>query len=250
MYINKIKIQNFRNYENQEIQLDKNINIFYGDNAQGKTNILEAVFLCAFGKSFRTSKDKEMINKDKEFSNIDIDYEKKDRVGNIKFKISDKKYVYLNDVKLKKLSELIGNINLVIFTPDDINILKDGPAARRKFLDMMISQLRPRYLQNLNLYLKVLEQRNNYLKQKLNNDEMLDIWNQKLAEYGEIVYKYREEYINKIKDKIKDIHAEITNEDIKIEYNSDCKNKEKYLEKLKRNKEIDKIKGYTSSRNS
>ena len=250
MYINKIKIQNFRNYENQEIQLDKNINIFYGNNAQGKTNILEAVFLCAFGRSFRTNKEKEMIKKDSDFSNIDIDYKKKDRVGNIKFKISDKKYVYLNDVKLKKLSELIGNINLVIFTPDDINILKDGPAARRKFLDMMISQLRPRYLQNLNLYLKVLEQRNNYLKQRLNNDEMLDIWDQKLAEYGEIIYKYREEYINKIKEKISDIHAEITNEEIKIEYISDCKDKEKYLQKLKNNKEIDKIRGYTSSRNT
>ena len=247
MYLKNLKIQNFRNYENQEIDLSKNINIFYGDNAQGKTNILEAVFLCAFGRSFRTNKDKEMIKKGQDFSNIEIDFEKKDREGKIKFQISDKKYVYCNDVKLKKLSELLGNINLVIFTPDDINILKDGPSVRRKFLDMFISQLRPRYIQNLNLYLKVLEQRNNYLKQRINNNNMLEIWNEKLAQYGNIVYQYRNEYIEKIKEKIKDIHAEITNEDIKIEYFSDCKDKENYLKKLEKNIEIDKIKGYTSS---
>ncbi len=247
MYLKNLKIQNFRNYENQEIDLSKNINIFYGDNAQGKTNILEAVFLCAFGRSFRTNKDKEMIKKGQNFSNIEIDFEKKDREGKIKFQISDKKYVYCNDVKLKKLSELLGNINLVIFTPDDINILKDGPSVRRKFLDMFISQLRPRYIQNLNLYLKVLEQRNNYLKQRINNNNMLEIWNEKLAQYGNIVYQYRNEYIEKIKEKIKDIHAEITNEDIRIEYFSDCKDKENYLKKLEKNIEIDKIKGYTSS---
>ncbi len=182
MYLKNIEIQNFRNYENQKIELGKNINIFYGDNAQGKTNILEAVFLCAFGKSFRTNKEKEMIKKGEDFSNIEINYEKKDRDGNIKFKISDKKLVFNNDIKLKKLSELLGNINLVIFTPDDINILKEGPAGRRKFLDMMISQLRPRYIQSLNTYLKILEQRNNYLKQRINNEEMLEIWNEKLAE--------------------------------------------------------------------
>ncbi len=250
MYIKKIKIQNFRNYENQEIELDKNINIFYGNNAQGKTNILEAIFLCALGRSFRTNKDKEMIKKGQDFSNIEIDYEKKDRVGNIKFKIGDKKYVYLNDIKLKKLSELLGNINLVIFTPDDIGILKDGPSARRKFLDMMISQLRPHYIYNLNRYFDVIEQRNNYLKQNSYNNDMLEIWDEKLAEYGEIIYKYRNEYIEKIKEKIKDIHKEITNEEIKLEYISDCKNKEDYLKRLKKNREIDKIKGYTSARNT
>ena len=246
MYIKKIKIQNFRNYENQEITLDKNINVFFGDNAQGKTNILEAVFLCAFGKSFRTNKDKEMINKKKDFSNIEVDFQKKDREGNIKIQINDKKNVFLNDINLKKLSELLGNINIVIFTPDDINILKNGPEARRKFLNIMISQLRPKYLYTLNRYINVLKQRNNYLKQKIYNEEMLDIWDEKLAEYGEIIYNYRQEYIEKIKEKIKDIHLEITKEDIKLEYISDCKDKEKYLKELKENRELDKIRGFTS----
>ena len=191
MYINDIKIQNFRNYEEQIIELNKNINIFYGDNAQGKTNILEAVFLCAFGKSFRTSKDKEIIKKDKFFTNVEIDFQKKDRQGSIKIQINDKKNIFFNGVKLKKLSELLGNINIVIFTPDDINILKEGPATRRKFLDMMIGQLRPQYIHILNMYLNVLEQRNNFLKQKINDNNMLEIWNSKLAEYGEIIYNYR-----------------------------------------------------------
>jgi len=135
MYIKKIKIQNFRNYENQEIELEKNINIFYGDNAQGKTNILEAIFVSAFGKSFRTNKEKEMIKRKEEFATIEIEYQKKDRDGKIKINIDDKKEVYVNNIKIKKLSELLGNLHIVIFTPDDIQILKNGPAEIRRFFE-------------------------------------------------------------------------------------------------------------------
>lgn len=207
MYIDKIKIQNFRNYKFQEINFKNRINIFYGDNAQGKTNILESIFLSSFGKSFRTSKEKEMIKKGENFLKVQTHFQKKDRDGEVKVEISDKKNVYLNDVKLKKLSELLGNINLVIFTPDDINLLKSGPSVRRKFLDMMIGQLRPTYVLTLNSYLKTLEQRNNYLKQKINNEEMLDIWDEKLAQYGNKISLYREEFINNIRVKLKEIHS-------------------------------------------
>ena len=161
MYINKIKLQNFRNYNEQEITLNKSINVFYGDNAQGKTNILEAIFLCTFGKSFRTNKEKELIKLGKDNANVIIEYEKKDRDGKISISISDKKQILVNGIKIKKLSELLGNINIVIFTPDDINILKGGPALRRRFLDMMIGQLKPNYVYTLNMYIKTLEQRNN-----------------------------------------------------------------------------------------
>lgn len=136
MYINKIKLQNFRNYNEQEINLNKSINVFYGDNAQGKTNILEAIFLCTFGKSFRTNKEKELIKLGKDNANVIIEYEKKDRDGKISISISDKKQILVNGIKIKKLSELLGNINIVIFTPDDINILKGGPALRRRFLEI------------------------------------------------------------------------------------------------------------------
>ena len=178
MYIEKIKLQNFRNYKELEINLNKNINIIYGNNAQGKTNILEAIFLGSFGKSFRTNKEKEMIKFNEEKSLVEIFYQKKDRDGKIKIEIGNKKQISINGIKIKKLSDLLGNINIVIFTPDDINILKDGPAGRRRFLDIMIGQIRPNYVYNLNMYLKALEQRNNYLRQireENKKEEMLEI---------------------------------------------------------------------------
>ena len=251
MYINKIKLLNFRNYEEQEILLNPSINIFYGDNAQGKTNIIEAIFLCAIGKSFRTSKDKEMIKFNKENASVYIEYKKVDRVGNIKIEIDNKKNIYINGIKIKKLSELLGKINIVIFTPDDIQILKEGPQKRRRFLDIMIGQLRPNYVHILNLYNKTLEQRNNYLKQiKIENkpEEMLEIWDEKLAEYGEKIFLYRNEFIEKLKEKINDIHSEITEnkEILKIEYESDCKNKDEYLKLLKERRKLDIIKGFST----
>ena len=251
MWIKKIKINNFRNYKSQEINLEKNINIFYGENAQGKTNIIEAIFLSSMGKSFRAKKDKEMIMLGEEKSNIEIEYEKTDRDGKIKIELGNKKIVYINGIKIKKLSELLGKINVVIFTPDDINILKGGPQNRRRFLDIMISQLRPNYMYNLNLYLKTLEQRNNYLRQireENKNENMLDIWDEELSNYAINIYNYRKEFIEKIKNKIKNIHSEITNnkEEIEIEYLSECNSKEKYLELLKQRRKLDIIKGYTT----
>lgn len=251
MYIEKITLKNFRNYGEQEIILDPNINIFYGNNAQGKTNILEAIFLGGFGKSFRTSKEKEMIKIEKDFLEVDIKYKKSDREGKIKIQIENKKQVEINGIKIKKLSELIGNLNLVIFTPDDIQILKNGPSERRRFLDMMIGQLRPNYVYNLNNYLKTLEQRNNYLRQikeENKSEEMLEIWDEKLAEYAEIICQYRKEFINKLEEKIQKIHPTITNnkEILNIKYLTECDQKDKYLELLKQRRKLDIIKGYTT----
>ena len=251
MWINNIKINNFRNYIKEEINLNKNINIFYGENAQGKTNIIESIFLCGMGKSFRAKKDEEMINFNAENALVEIEFQKSDRDGKIKIELGNKKNIYLNGIKIKKLSELVGNINLVIFTPDDINILKGSPQNRRRFLDIMISQLRPNYLNCLSLYLKTLEQRNNYLRQiKENNkdENMLDIWDEKLADYAISIYKYRKEFIEKIQEKIIKIHKEITNnkEEIKIEYLSMCKEKQEFLNALKERRKLDIIKGFTT----
>lgn len=251
MWISNLKIQNFRNYNEQEIELDPNINIFFGENAQGKTNIIEAIFLCSMGKSFRAKKDREMIKIDKENSLIEIEYKKSDRDGKIKIALGNRKNIFINGIKIKKLSELLGNINVVIFTPDDIEILKGGPQNRRRFLDIMISQLRPNYMYTLSLYQKTIEQRNNYLRQikEQNKDEkLLEIWDEKLVEYASLICKYREEFINKIKNKIKNIHKEITNnkEEIKIEYKTECRNKEEYMNLLKQRRKLDIIKGYTT----
>ena len=251
MLITNLKLQNFRNYESLNINFDKEINVIYGDNAQGKTNILEAIYLSSLGKSFRTSKDKELIKMGENYSIIEVEYSKSDRNGKIKIEILDKKNIFINGVKIKKLSELLGIIHIVIFTPDDINILKDGPSQRRRFLDIFIGQLRPNYIYCLNMYLKALEQKNNYLKQiKLENksEQFLDIWDEKIAEYAEKVFKYRFEFINKIKEKIKLVHNSITenNENIDIQYLSDFDNKENFIKKLKNNRKLDIIKGYST----
>ena len=251
MWIEKIKLENFRNYENQEIILNKNMNIFYGENAQGKTNIIEAIFFASIGKSFRTKKEKEIIKFNKDYSNIEIFYNKSDRDGNIKINISDKKNIFINDIKIKKISELLGKINIVIFTPDDIEIIKGGPDQRRKFLDIMISQLRPNYIHILSLYQQTIEQRNNYLKQikeEQKDENLLEIWDEKLAEYAVKIYEYRKEFIEKIIKKINIIHKNITNgeEQIELEYITECDNKEKYLQLLKERRKLDIIKGFTT----
>ena len=251
MWIKKLKIKNFRNYESEEINLEKNINIFYGQNAQGKTNIIESIFLCSLGKSFRTKKDKEMIKLNEQNAVVEVEYEKSDRDGKIKIEIGNKKNIYLNGIKIKKLSELLGNLNIVIFTPDDINILKGGPQNRRRFLDIMISQLRPNYMHILNLYIKTMEQRNNYLRQikeEHKDENLLEIWDEKLAEYAIKIYEYRKEFIEKIIKKLDIIHKNITNgeEQIELEYVTECDSKEKYLKLLKERRKLDIIKGFTT----
>mgnify|MGYP000742656016 FL=1 len=251
MWIKKIKIKNFRNYEKEEINLEKNINIFYGQNAQGKTNIIESIFLCSLGKSFRAKKDNEMIKLNEQNAMVEIEYEKSDREGKIKIEIGNKKNIYLNGIKIKKLSELLGNLNIVIFTPDDINILKGGPQNRRRFLDIMISQLRPNYMHILNLYIKTMEQRNIYLRQikeEHKDENLLDIWDEKLSEYAIKIYEYRKEFIKKIIKKLDIIHKNITNnaEQIELDYITECDSKEKYLKLLKERRKLDIIKGFTT----
>ena len=252
MYIKNIKLQNFRNYIKQEITLEKGINLFYGNNAQGKTNVIESIFLCSIGKSFRAKKDKELNNFEKNNLFLEINYEKKDRTGKIKYLIqNDNKEIFVNDIKLKKLSELLGNINIVLFSPEDINIIKDGPDKRRRFLNILISQLRPNYVYVYNLYQKTLEQKNTYLKKitiDRKDDDLLNIYDEKLAEYAEVINKYRNEFINKLKEKIENIHKNVTEEKetLKIKYISDCYEKEKYLLALKSNREKDIERGFTS----
>ena len=205
------------------------------------------------GKSFRAKKDKELIKFEKDVSKIKINYNKTDREGSISIEIKDKKTFFSNDIKQNKISDIIGKINVVIFTPDDIEIIKDGPQKRRRFLDMMISSLRPNYIHLLNSYNKILEQRNNYLRQiKLENKDpnMLDIWDLQLSEYSYKIYTYRKYFIDKFSEKIEDIHNLITKsgkEDIKIKYISNSDNQKSFLENLKKSRAIDIKRGYTAT---
>ena len=250
MYIKQVYLKNFRNYREQTIELNENANVFYGNNAQGKTNILEALYFAALGRSFRTFKENELIKINHEYSNIIITYIKNDRENTIEINLSkgNKKVIKLNGVKINKSSEIVGNINLVIFSPDDITILKQGPALRRKFLDVLISQLKPKYLFELLEYNRILDNRNACLKSK--RIDTLDIWNEQLADKMEILHRYRKEYIDKLQEKLLIIHPGLTNnqEDIKIVYKTNFKNKESFIELLKTNEQSDLFKGYTRRR--
>ncbi len=248
MYIKKLKLENFRNYDIQEIEFDKNINIIYGDNAQGKTNILEAIFVCSLGKSFRTNKEKELINKEKKYAKLEMISSKEDREVKINFEIEEKKNFKINSIKIKKISDILGKNYIVLFTPEDINILKNDPSKRRRFLNIMISQLRPMYVHLLNKYNKTIEQRNIYLKQiKYEGKpiENLEIWDEQIVNLGIKIYEYRKNFIEKLNEKIIDIHLKTTEnkEKIKIKYITNIENN--YLDKLKKNKNNDIKKGYT-----
>ena len=250
MYIKEITLENFRNYKYEKIELNENTNIIFGDNAQGKTNILEAIFMLGLGKSFRTKKEKEIIKENEKNSKIEIKFVKNNRNEKIKLEITDKKRFYINDIPVKKISEIVGKINIVLFSPEDIEILRNEPIKRRKFLNIMISQLRPMYIHLMSEYNKGLEQRNNYLKQiKYENKSKnnLEIWDEQLVKLGIKIYEYRKELIEKTNKKIKEIHSKITNnkENIEIKYKTNI-NKDNYLKKLKENIEIDIQKGYTS----
>ena len=248
MFIEKIKLENFRNYNLQEIEFDKNINIIYGDNAQGKTNILEAIFICSLGKSFRTNREKELINKEKEFCKIEMISSKEDREVKINFELQEKKNFFVNKIQTKKISEILGKNYIVLFTPEDIGILKNEPSKRRRFLNIMISQLRPIYVHMLSEYNKLIEQRNTYLKQikfEGKPEENLEIWDEQIVKLGTKIYEYRKEFIEKINKKIHDIHLKTTEnkEIIRIKYVSNIE--KNYLECLKKNRKSDIQKGYT-----
>ena len=220
----------------------------------GKTNIIESIFLCSMGKSFRAKKEIDLIKFEKPSCKVEINFQKKDRSGNVTCKIDKQKTFFINGIKQQKISDIIGKINCIIFTPDDMSIIKDGPDKRRKFIDMMISGLRPNYIQLLNNYKNVIEQRNNYLKQILNDGKeisMLDIWDEQLANLCNKIYEYRNYYVDKLKSKIEVIHNMITNcgqepENIKIKYISTGDTKEKYLENIKKARPVDIKRGYTS----
>ncbi len=254
MYITEINLKNFRNYQEQKIEVDKGINIFYGDNAQGKTNIIEAIFLCSMGKSFRAKKDKELIQFNELSTTVQIDYERQDRQGKIKAQIGEKKEFFINGIKQTKISNVVGKINVVTFSPDDIKMIKGGPDGRRKFIDMMISSLKPNYMYLLNNYNRVLDQRNSYLKQIVKdkkNQELLDILDEQLADLSYQIYEYRNQYFEKFASIIQDTHNIITQntkkeEIIKIKYISNAKEKQEFLQNLKQNRALDLSRGYTS----
>lgn len=222
MYIRHVSIKNFRNYEIQSIDLHENLNIFIGDNAQGKTNLLESIFVASFGRSFRTTKDKELIKMDSEFASGHIEVQKSDALETVDFRIHNKlkKEFKINGVPIVKMAELIGFINCVIFSPEDLRLIKEGPQERRKFIDRELSHISPKYLSTLIEYNRVLNHRNQLLKNKSPYDDMFEIWDEKLASLGTKISIARNNFINRLQPIANNIHKNMTNgkEDLVLSY--------------------------------
>ncbi len=227
MYIKSLEIKNFRNYKDFSIEFNKNLNIIIGKNAQGKTNLIEAIFLSSIGKSFRTSKDSDLIKFGEENATIKVSAEKKiiDTKVEIFIRKNFKKAIRKDGNPVRKTSELIDNIVIVIFSPEDLKIVKDEPEKRRKFIDRELAQIKPSYYNCLSGYKKALMQRNAYLKEDFADDDVLLVWDRQLMDYGCDLMKMRKEFIDKINIFSKEIHSNITSgkENLRIEYDSNIK---------------------------
>jgi len=266
MRIKKLKVENFRNLENLDIEFSEGVNIIYGNNAQGKTNIIESIYIFSFGKSFRANKDIELLKFDKEYFLSNIKIIKKDRELEMDFgfdKISNKKMIKVNGVIQKKISDIIGKLNVVVFKPEDIKIVTDSPSIRRKYIDYLISSISKSYLENITKYKKVMEERNNLLKEiKLrlkgskNLDEtdsnFLDVYDKLLSKLNCEIYNERKRVIEKLNNYIYDIHLKLTenyinNEKLHIKYVSNvAEDIEKMYNNLSKSRLNDINKGYTS----
>jgi len=221
VYVKSIRLINFRNYNKLDVQLNDKLNIFLGDNAQGKTNLLESIYICANGKSYRTNRDKELINleKDKAYIGIEVQKEHFNKYIEVKLEKDKAKRIRINKVELDKLSELTGQINVVIFSPEDLRLVKEGPSERRGFLDNEISQIKPKYKYNLGRYNKILVQRNNLLKIAQYDKEklkLIDVWDTQLSNIAAEIILSRLDFIDKISKISQDIHNKLTGDKEKL----------------------------------
>jgi len=257
--IEKLKIINYRNYNQLQLEFHPKINIFVGDNAQGKTNILEAIYMSGTGKSFRTNRDRDIIKFDKNQAYVKVEAQKRYSNVTVELKLEEnkKKQIKINGLSLTKNYEILNNIFVVVFSPEDLKLIKEGPSERRKFLDFEISNIKPSYYHNINQYNKVLMQRNHLLR-KANNlnkyKNTLEVWDEKLVEIGTLIIKERVKFINRIGTLSRLIHRKITDnlENLEVKYLSNVPFErendivDKFNINLKKNFEIDLNRGMTT----
>lgn len=215
MVIKSLKLKNYRNYDLLDLTFDPKTNILYGDNAQGKTNILEALYLTGTTKSHRGTKDRDLIRFGCEESHLETIVNKNgiDFQIDMHLKKNSPKGIAINKIPIRRASELFGIVHFVFFSPEDLNIIKDGPSGRRRFIDLELSQLDKLYLSNLSNYNRIINQRNSLLKELYKQEnlmEILDIWDLQLVEYGNKVMERREEFICQVNKIISDIHFKLT----------------------------------------
>lgn len=220
MYVKYLNLINFRNYKELNLEFCNGTNVFVGDNAQGKTNILEALYYTSIGKSHRTNKDKELIkwNEEEAYIKTYIAKERLDKKIQIKIFKEGKKGININSIKITKLQELVGVLNVVMFSPEDLSIIKDSPSHRRKFLDIELCKLNSRYYYSLSMYKKVLNERNMVLKRYNSNPDMLDIYDVQLSELGAYIVRERLSYIKMLNHHGSGIHKDITQNRESIEF--------------------------------
>jgi DNA replication and repair protein RecF len=220
MFIKEIELLNFRNYNSEKISFEKTINIISGENAQGKTNLLESIYILSLGKSFRSNRDAEMIRFGSHFCRVKAIYEKegKDQKIELVYKPGEKK-IRLNGIPAEKTSDLLDHVYTVIFSPEDLKIIKDEPEKRRRFLDRELCQLKPAYYRNLGRYKKLLAQRNILLKKEPVNHDVLTVWNQALAETGSHIILERIRFLKQLNKLSGNIHHAISDGKEKLSLN-------------------------------
>ena len=240
MYIKEVSLKNFRNYQTCLVKLAPCLNIFKGNNAQGKTNFLESIYLSSIGRSPKTKKEKELINWDSKIARVKITLQKKYFKQEIETVLNKEtnKAVKINGLSIRKIGDLIGEMPVVYFAPDEIGLIKDGPSDRRRFMDIDISQLNKNYFYLLCKYEKLLDERNKLLKQSKSIEslqETVDLWDSQLADVASKIIFYRLDFIKQIKEPAKQTHSFITNnkENLEISYQGiNFESKEKIKDKI------------------
>ena len=219
MQCNKIKVENFRNIEVAEVTFSPGVNLLLGDNAQGKTNLLEAVSLMAIGKSFRGARDADLIRFGQDRATVTLDY--CDHIRDMRLSATlmagRKRKMEQNGLPVAKMSEIVGGLRVVMFCPEHLSIIKSGPELRRNFLDVAISQIKPVYMSSLQRYNKILKERNRLIREASESDaarrimeDTIDVWSEQLAREGAIIARYRVQYINKIRKAAAEVFSDMT----------------------------------------
>lgn len=243
MRIKELKLKNFRNYTSETVEFSPSTNIIIGNNANGKTNILEAVYLFAHGKSHRARSDSEMINFQSDAAEISLEFEteKRNYTCSIRLNRSGKKLVTVNNVPVNKLSKLMSYLKVVMFSPDDLSLVKGSPSGRRKFTDAAICRIYPSYMSSLSQYQRAAAEKNSLLKTLKKSgatfDPFLSVWNESLAEAAEKIMSYRSEFISELAELAATVGADISGESLKIAYEPDLpvSTKEEIFELLEKN---------------
>ena len=245
MIIKSLEIADYRNYDSLHIDFSSGTNILYGDNAQGKTNILEAIYMSATTKSHKGTKDKDVVNFRKEEAHIRTYLEKEGIETRVDMHLrkNKSKGIAIDGQKIKKAAQLLGLLNVVFFSPEDLSIIKNGPAERRRFVDMELCQLDQFYLYNLNNYNKIVNQRNKLLKDMYFNPSLrdtLNIWDSQLISFGSKIIERRQLFVEQLNEIILEIHRKLSGgrENLVIQYEPDVLIDE-YEKKMSLNQERD-----------